>query len=246
MFGIALLLGPVAFRDFEIPSAINFGGAQRLAVHRLSDGTRIIDALGRDDADITFSGTFTGANATLRARLLDELRVAGTPLPLTWDVFFYTILISRFQADYQQNAWIPYRLSCTVLRDEASALIEAAVSLGGDVLADAGTALAQAAPAGVDLTQAQMALAAPQATVRGTSAYTAAQAAVGTALGSLGGALGQAEAALPGATAFAPGAASSGASALTAALTSAQQLGALTTARGYLARAGVNLQNAST
>ena len=246
MFGIALLLGPVAFRDFEVPAAINFGGTQRLAVHRLAGGARVIDALGRDDADITFSGTFTGADATLRARLLDELRAAGTLLPLTWDIFFYTVLISRFQADYQQGAWIPYRLSCTVLRDEASALIEAAVSLGADVLADAGTALAQAAPAGIDLTQAQAALAASQATVRGTSAYTAAQATLGTALASLEGALGQAEAALPGLAAFAPGTASAGVSSLAAATRSARQLGTLTTARGYLARASANLQNAST
>ncbi len=246
MFGIALLLGPVAFRDFEIPSAINFGGTQRLAVHRLTGGARVIDALGRDDTDITFSGTFTGTDATLRARLLDELRAAGTLLPLTWDIFFYTVVIARFQADYQQGAWIPYRLSCTVLRDEASALIQAAVSLGADVLADAGTALAQAAPAGIDLTQAQAALAVSQATVRGTSAYTAAQTAVSTALWSLDGALGQAEAALPGLAAFAPGAASGGVSGLTTAVDSAQRLGALTTARGYLARAGVNLQNAST
>lgn len=246
MFGIALLLGPVAFRDFEVPSTINFGGTQRLAVHRLTGGARVIDALGRDDADITFSGTFTGTDATLRARLLDELRAAGTLLPLTWDIFFYTVVIARFQADYQQGAWIPYRLSCTVLRDEASALIQAAVSLGADVLADAGTALAQAAPAGIDLTQTQATLAVSQATVRGTSAYTAAQTAVSTALGSLDGALGQAEAALPGLAAFAPGAASGGVSGLTTAVASAQRLAALTTARGYLARAGVNLQNAST
>ena len=246
MFGIALLLGPVAFRDFEVPSTINFGGTQRLAIHRLTGGARVIDALGRDDADITFSGTFTGSDATLRARLLDELRAAGALLPLTWDIFFYTVVVSRFKADYQQGAWIPYRLTCTVLRDEASALIHTAVSLGADVLADAGTALAQAAPAGIDLTQTQAAVALPQATVRGTSAYTAAQAAVSTALGWLDGALSQAEAALPGPATFAPGAASGGVSGLTAAVDSAQQLGALTTARGYLGRAGVNLRNAST
>lgn len=118
-----LLLGPVAFQDFEIPSGINFGGKQRLALHRLPGGSRVIDALGRDDAQIGFSGVFAGSDATLRARSLDELRVAGIALPLTWDIFFYTVLIADFYADYRNGWWIPYHIICTVVRDEASALI---------------------------------------------------------------------------------------------------------------------------
>ena len=100
MSDVALLLGPIVFQDFEIPAGINFGGRQRLALHHLPGGFRIINALGRDDAQISFSGIFTGSDATLRARSLDELRVAGIALPLTWDVLFYTVLIAEFRADY--------------------------------------------------------------------------------------------------------------------------------------------------
>ena len=140
MADVTLLLGPVVFQDFEVPSGVNFGGRQRLVMHRLPGGSRVIDALGRDDAQISFSGIFSGSDATLRARSLDQLRVAGIALPLTWDVLFYTVLISEFQASYRSSWWIPYRIVCTVLRDEASELIQFAASLATTALADIGTA----------------------------------------------------------------------------------------------------------
>jgi hypothetical protein len=129
MSDVALLLGPIVFQDFEIPSGVNFGGRQHLALHRLPGGSRVIDALGRDDAQISFAGIFTGSDATLRARALDELRVAGIALPLTWDVLFFTVLISDFHAAYCNGWWIPYRIVCTILQDEASALLQPVVSL---------------------------------------------------------------------------------------------------------------------
>ncbi len=72
--------------------------------------------MGRDDAQIAFSGIFSGSDATLRARILDELRASGLTLPLTWDVFFYTVMISEFHADYRNGWWIPYQITCTVLQ----------------------------------------------------------------------------------------------------------------------------------
>ena len=63
MADVTLLLGPVAFQDFEVPCGVNFGGRQRLALHRLPGGSRVIDALGRDDAQISFSGIFSGSDA---------------------------------------------------------------------------------------------------------------------------------------------------------------------------------------
>ena len=123
MSDFSLTLGPVAFAGFELPSSITIGGRQRLAIHRLPGGLRIIDALGPDPADIAFSGIFTGPDAADRARLLDTLRVAGATLPLAWDAFTYSVVIENFEADYRSPWWIPYRLTCSVLRDEAAALV---------------------------------------------------------------------------------------------------------------------------
>jgi hypothetical protein len=246
MSNTTLLLGPVAFQDFEVPGGINFGGAQRLAVHRLPGGARVIDALGRDDADISFCGIFSGDDATLRARLLDEMRATGVTLPLTWDVFFYTVVISQFQADYATSGWIPYRLVCTVLRDEASAVIEAALSLGTTVLADIGTAFGQALPSGLDLSSLQTTLSDPSATVRDTASYGAAQTGLAGAQSSLAAAISSAATALPSFAIASAGTAAGGIAGIIGAVGAAQSASQLAVAQAYVGRAATNLANAST
>ena len=190
--------GRSSFRTLRISSGINFGGRQRLAVHRLPGGTRVIDALGRDDAQISFSGIFTGADATLRARSLDELRVAGSTLSLTWDVLFYTVVISDFHADYRNGWWIPYRVVCTVLQDEASTLLAAGDfarhrRTGGHQ--HGGRLRIRRRRGSVPL---QSALAAPGATTRGTAAYTVAQSCLADAQSSIDTSIVAAEATLTG------------------------------------------------
>ncbi len=247
MSGIALILGPVVFQDFEATAGIRFGGEQRMVVHKLPGGTRIIDSLGRDDAEITLSGTFSGPDGTLRARLLDELRAEGSVLPLTWDVFFYSVVIRDFQADYRNSYWIPYRLACTVLRDEAAALIEAGLSLVGSVVSDVAAAAGQLL-SGNDFSAAQAAVAAPGATTLGTAPYnqafgalTAAQSSTSASLSNVGNSLDTASVTLRTTTDPV-----SGANALMTATSVAGQLGALAVARGYAGRAALNLANAST
>jgi hypothetical protein len=246
MADVTLLLGPVVFQDFEVPSGVNFGGRQRLALHRLPGGPRVIDALGRDDAQISFSGIFSGSDATLRARSLDELRVAGIALPLTWDVLFYTVLISEFQASYRNGWWIPYRIVCTVLRDEASALVQLVASLATTALADIGAASGYALDAGVDLSPLQAALAAPGATTRGTAAYSTAQNCLVGTKASIGTSISVANGTLVGATVADAGSAEAGVAGLLAATDSAGQLSSLVSAGSYINRTENNLTNAST
>jgi hypothetical protein len=246
MANTTLVLGPVIFQDFEVPCGINFGGKQRLAVHRLPGGVRVIDALGRDDADICFSGIFCGDNATLRARLLDEMRASGALLPLTWDVFFYTVVIAQFQANYSTSNWIPYRIICTVLRDEASALLQAAVTLGASVLNDVGAAISQAMSGGVDISSLQSTMSDPSATVRDTATYNVAQSGIAAAQSNLASAIDTATNALPLYAMTSSGSADSGVTNLTAAVGASQQLSQLTIAQSYVGRAATNLANAST
>jgi hypothetical protein len=242
----ALLLGPVAFQDFEVPSGINFGGRQQLALHRLPGGARIIDALGRDDAQIGFSGIFSGTDATLRARSLDELRAGGVALPLMWDVFFYTVVITQFRANYCNNWWIPYEIICTVLRDEAAVLIQPLVSLAAAALADLGQAAGDALNAGFDLSPVQAAVGAPDATVRGTTAYGAALVSLSTAQTSMAAAIDSSDATLAGLDFASVGSPGVGAARLLQATGTAGQLSSITSARTYVSRAAINLTNAST
>ncbi len=131
-----LLIGPVLLQDFELPERVLWGGRQRLAVHRLPGGRRVIDAMGRDDADIAWSGAFSGEDAVLRSRAIDLMRADGGVWPLTWGSFFYSVVVSRFDADYSRPNWIPYRIACTVLRDEAAAVVEEGLSLAAGILGD--------------------------------------------------------------------------------------------------------------
>ena len=247
MSDVELILGPVVFRDFEIGAGVGFGGRQRLVVHQLPGGARVIDALGRDDREITLSGIFSGSDATLRARLLDEMRSIGAPVPLTWDVFFYRVVIHEYIADYQNRFWIPYRLSCTVLRDEASELVESALSLADSVLADVTSAVSQTL-SGIDLVQTQLDVSTPNSTTRGTAAFSrassslnASRRAIEVGLAGTGETLASAGFTLGG-TADAP----AGSSALLGATEAAGRLSALATARAYVGRASTNLENAST
>ncbi len=226
MSDFSLTHGPVAFAGFELPSSITLGGRQRLAIHRLPGGLRIIDALGADPADLAWSGIFTGPDAGDRARMLDTLRVAGQPMLLAWDAFLYSVIIESFQADYRSPWWIPYRLSCSVLQDEAANVVTAALSLVPAITGDL-------TAAGTYATAAVASVAVAGATTAGTAAYTAANATLTSTAASL---TAQAAAAEPAIQA--PD--------IPTAVAACGLLAQLTAAQAYVARAARNLATAST
>lgn len=246
MAGIALLLGPILFQGFEVPASVSLGGAQRVAIHRLIGGARVIDTLGRDDADIRFSGVLSGENATLRARTLDELRAAGVPLPITWDVFYYTVILTKFEADYRSGWWIPFRIECTVVRDEAAGVIDSVASLAQSAIGDVLGAATWSSGAVPGLGSLQNALAAPDASTLGSADYVATQASLLSAQNALKQAIGVAEATVTSSTLSSATSAPAGVAALGTVTGAAQQLGGLAIAQGYLGRAATNLANAST
>jgi hypothetical protein len=139
---VTLTLGGVVFADFEIPSSINFGGEQMLAVHKLFGGSRDIHALGPDDADIRWSGRFRGPAAEERAILLDFMRRQGRQVLLTWSLHRYQVVIRSFTPNFEQPNEIPYSIACVVVLDEAQAIASAAIgfieSMASDLASAAG------------------------------------------------------------------------------------------------------------
>ncbi len=232
-----LLLGPILFQDFELPERVRWGGQQRLTVHSLPGGVRVIDSLGRDDSDIVWSGVFSGDDAAVRARALDLMRAGGGSWPLTWEWFFYTVVIARFDADYARSNWVPYRVTCKVVRDETAAAVGATVSLVTSVLND--LASAQNLGSTVAFSGAIGSLVPTQATQPGSSSYAGASAA-------LAGASQQIDAGIAGTDEQLGIASVSDASGLDTTTNLAGQLAALTAARGYVGRAVANLANADT
>ncbi len=231
MANSTLLLGPILFQDFELPASIAWGGKQAVTIHCLPGGTRIIDAMGRDDADITWSGIFSGPDAGLRARAVDLMRADGSLWPLSWDSYFYSVVVRRFEADYRRPNWIPYKIACVVLRDEAEEVVETALSLATGLATD--LAAASAFNPALDLSQSNQTLATSGATTAGTAAYSQALSQLGddavetaTQLGSVGARL-------------------IGTSDVGQAVTLAGQAAQLAASGGYLQRAARNLANAS-
>lgn len=134
---VSLTLGGIAFNDFEIPESINFGGQQRLAVHKLPGGARQIDAMGPDDADIRWSGRFRGSSAEQRGFTLDYMRRQGQQVLLAWGLHRYQVVISHFEADFQYGGLeIPYSIACTVVLDETQTLASAAIGLVESLVSD--------------------------------------------------------------------------------------------------------------
>ena len=246
MSSVVLTLGAVVFQDFEIPSGINFGGRQILAVHQLTNGRRVVDCIGPDEFEISFSGVFSGADATLRSRILNSLRVVGGELSLTWDVFCYTVVISHFDANYENPVWIPYRISCTVVRDEAVATASFVISLGNSILSDLDVAASQCVGFGPDFTGIQSSLTNPGVTTLGSAAYVAALSRVNLIQSIIDTQIVSTEAALQGIISSRPSPAGSLATDLVTSTTAAQHLAGLTSANAYLGRVARNLSNAST
>lgn len=227
MADIQILLGPVAFRGFEVPECLRFGGEQRVVVHHMPGGNRVIDVLGRDEAELTWAGSFAGIDAADRARMLDALRVEGSPLLLCWDSFAYTVIIKKFEAEYQSPWWIPYNIACTVLRDEAGSPANLELSLTASVIDDLAAAASY-----TDVSSATAAMVSANVSTAGTASWMTALGALATTRSGIEAVLTEASVALQS-------------SDFPTALAASGSLAQVAAARGYVARGTYNLAGAS-
>jgi hypothetical protein len=223
-----LILGGMAFDDFEIPGRMLFGGAQHLAVHRLIGGVRVIDAMGRDDAAVRWSGVFSGSEAGTRARMLDTMRALGGQLNLAWDAFCYSVVIDRLDLDFRNPWWIPYHISCAVVMDLAQNIAAPLVVLA-DSIADDLTS----ASAFVDVSAAIAATSVSDSLTRGNGDYAAATIALSNAQGAISQGINTAQGGLVSTD-------------LASVVSASGTLAQLCTASGYVGRAVANLQNVGT
>lgn len=129
-------LGDIVFQGFEVPEKIGFGGEQMLAVHKMVGGRRIVDAMGRDDRPLEWSGRFRGPDALARATALDGMRAGGLEWVLTWSELAYRVVIQRFEVDFERFYELPYTISCTVIEDMAAPNPTGAVLTADDMVRD--------------------------------------------------------------------------------------------------------------
>jgi hypothetical protein len=180
-----VVLGDFAFGGFEVPETISIPGNQAMTVHKLPGGERVIDVLGDDPGEISWSGIIIDGDPASRAQQLETMRAAGAPLPLQWGTFFYTVVIRSFQAKVMYSR-VGYDISCTVLQNEATAQQASDPSLTDAVGGDIGSALASA-PAALSsaLATAQTGVAALGRLIPGSPLLAQASATLGAANGSL-------------------------------------------------------------
>src|SRR3954447_2627883 len=134
---VVLTLGSVLFTDFEVPESINFGGEQMLSIRKLVGGDRVIDAMGRDDDDIHWSGRFRGSPGEVRARLGDYSRIQGQELVLAWSSFRYLVIVRSFKADFQvAGLEVPYSIACTVIEDLTNPILDTSMSADAAINSD--------------------------------------------------------------------------------------------------------------
>ncbi len=109
-------LGGFEFRDLEIPSEINFGGDHKLVVHELVGGQRIVDAMGRNDTNISWEGLITGSDAIDRALQLEGFRTSGQTVTLSWFNLTYEVVVETFIAKTQKYYQVSYNIACKTVQ----------------------------------------------------------------------------------------------------------------------------------
>ena len=134
--GSSVTLGPVTFAEIETPERIPVGGEQALTVFKMPGGKRIVQAMGRDDADMMWSGYLEGPGAESRMLLLDSLRQSGTEIQLAFGQSTYQVVVKSFSADYERVNWIPYRIGVLVVEDNAASFGSQPPSLLDDLNSD--------------------------------------------------------------------------------------------------------------
>lgn len=180
--GPAVTLGGVGLSGLEVPARMPWGGDQRVVVHKMPGGGRVIDALGRDDRDIEWSGYFTGSDAVSRALQFDAIRTAGAQVVLTWGSFRRQVVLKTFDCEYgSAGSLLPYRVVCVVVTVGASTVTPTLLSsVASDISSALG--LSSLAPAVASAaTTAQAALPVGAALTGGSPTFLALSSAVGTA-----------------------------------------------------------------
>lgn len=119
---LTLQLGSVVFNEtaLEVPQEIgNLGGRQVIEEHDFPGGSRTQQTFGAFPDEIAWRGLFTGASAWTRALTLDQLRVAGQPVTLSYGPKSFSGRIVEFIIRPRHQWLIEYHIRFLPLFDAA-------------------------------------------------------------------------------------------------------------------------------
>ena len=110
-----LTLGGITFDNFSTPEKMGAGGKQAMVIHKLPGGSRVIDTLGPDEDDITWSHFFFSDDAESKVLALDAMRASGQVVSLTFGGQSRQVIINHFSYHYRRRpVYIEYEITCTV------------------------------------------------------------------------------------------------------------------------------------
>jgi hypothetical protein len=202
--------------------------------------------MGPTPKPLAWTGMMIGANATARAKLLDQMRQDGDTILLSWGTFAYDVVIRSFSANYKRENWMgQYSITCEVVDTLVVISPPSLLSSITDDLSDAlGIDVAGTlADADAAVTQAQAVIAPLAALIPGTNNAALALGALAQAQGTLSG---LSLAAQGNAGGLIAAMASSGlASQFPAALSAGQSLAQIPAMASYVTRAASNVAGAS-
>ncbi|MCF7536149.1 hypothetical protein [Pseudomonas petrae] len=135
-FATRLIVGNVEFTGLEVPEAVTIGAKQQLVVHKLVGGRRVVDVLGVDYDNMSWSGWMTGATAGDRVNELETLRDLGRPLSFNMDGYYFSVLIQSFNARFEHVYRRYYSIDLLVVERLDAPVKENALSGTLDALID--------------------------------------------------------------------------------------------------------------
>lgn len=142
-FATRLTLGSFEFQGFEVPESIKISAKQQVAVHKLVGGKRVVDVLGTDFENLTWTGWMVGTSAPDRTKAIEDMRDAGMPVTFTLEDYSFSVVITGFSSDFQHTYRRPYSIELTIIarQDSVSALDALTGSLDALINSDIGEAL---------------------------------------------------------------------------------------------------------
>jgi len=150
----AVSIGSITFSGMEVPSVLRVGGQQRLVLHKLPGGDRLIDVAGSDLNRIELAGTFTGPTAQSRAQALANMRQAGLPIRFIAAAVSTQAFIFDYAYDYTaKGAVIPYRLTLELQAATRNAQAATGKTLSSLVGTDAASAITSISDTVSDVSQ---------------------------------------------------------------------------------------------
>lgn len=100
-FATRLIVGETEFTGLEVPESLTVGGKQQVVVHKLVGGRRVVDVLGVDYDNLTWSGWMTGPTAGTRTTALEKMRDAGATLTFNMDGYYFSVVVADFKSRFE-------------------------------------------------------------------------------------------------------------------------------------------------